>query len=165
MIIAISSTGSDLNALTSQIFGRCKYYVFVNTENMESEVVANPATRAQGGAGIKAAEFVVDKGAEAVITGGVGPNALRVFQEAGKPVYISSEGTVRKAVELFKASDLPLFSQENPISHGAAGRKIASSLNADSRQADIEALKAQTMTLQKQLKEVIKHLDELTKEN
>ncbi|RLC68193.1 MAG: dinitrogenase iron-molybdenum cofactor biosynthesis protein, partial [Chloroflexi bacterium] len=52
MKVAVSSNGSDLNAPVSPVFGRCPYYIFVDTETMEYEAIANPAMAAPGGAGI-----------------------------------------------------------------------------------------------------------------
>jgi predicted Fe-Mo cluster-binding NifX family protein len=66
---------------------------------MEAESVDNPAMSAGGGAGIQAAQFVVERGAEAVVSGNVGPNAFAVFESAGVPVYLFGGGSVREAVE------------------------------------------------------------------
>jgi predicted Fe-Mo cluster-binding NifX family protein len=65
--------------------------------------VPNAAQGASGGAGIQAAQYVVAQGAQAVLTGNVGPNAMDVLQAANIPVYPVAGGTVREAVEAFKA--------------------------------------------------------------
>lgn len=43
MKIAISSTGPDLTDLVDPRFGRCSFYVFVDTETKESQAVKNTA--------------------------------------------------------------------------------------------------------------------------
>jgi len=106
MKIAVSSNGNDLNAQVSPVFGRCPYYLFVDTESMEFEAVANPAISAPGGAGIQAAQFVASQGAKAVLTGNVGPNAFNVLQAAGVQVFTVAGGTVKEAVEAHKEGRL-----------------------------------------------------------
>ena len=106
MKIVVSANGADLDAPASPVFGRCSTYVFVDTDSMESESVENPAINAAGGAGIQAAQFVVERGAQAVISGNVGPNAFGVLQSADVPVYLFGGGTVRQAVEGYKSGQL-----------------------------------------------------------
>lgn len=106
MKIAVSSNGNDLSAQASPVFGRCPYYIFVDTESMEFEAVANPAISAPGGAGIQAAQFVANQGAQVVLTGNVGPNAFNVLQSAGVQVLTVAGGTVKEAVEAYKEGRL-----------------------------------------------------------
>ena len=82
MKIVVTANGADLSAQTSPIFGRCPTYVFVDTESMAFEAIENPAVSASGGAGIQAAQFVIERGAQAVLTGSMGPNATQVFQSS-----------------------------------------------------------------------------------
>jgi len=102
MKVCISSTGKDLNAPVDPRFGRAQLFLFVDTETMECECVENPAMTAGGGAGTKAAQLVSDKGAQAVLTGNVGPNAFSALSAAGVKIYTGMTGTVRQAVETFK---------------------------------------------------------------
>jgi predicted Fe-Mo cluster-binding NifX family protein len=112
MRVAVSSTGAGLDAPISQQFGRCPMFVFVETSTMESEAAANPSLEAVSGSGIEAAQFIAERGAEAVITGAVGPNAMNVLQAAGMSVYRHGGGTVRQAVEKFETGDLELIESE-----------------------------------------------------
>lgn len=106
MSIVVTANGPDLDAATSPTFGRCPMYVFVDPETMAFEAVENPAAGAPGGAGVRAAQFVVERGAQAVVTGNVGPKALDVLQSANVPVYLFGGGTVRQAAEAYKAGRL-----------------------------------------------------------
>jgi len=106
MKIAVSSNGNDLSAQVSPVFGRCPYYLFVDTESMAFEAVPNPAISAPGGAGIQAAQFVASQGAKAVLTGNVGPNAFNVLQTAGVQVFTVAGGTAKEAVEAHKEGRL-----------------------------------------------------------
>ena len=77
MKIVVSANGADLSAEASPIFGRCPIYLFVDTETMAFEAIQNPAIGASSGAGIQAAQFIVERGAQAVVSGNVGPIAPR----------------------------------------------------------------------------------------
>jgi predicted Fe-Mo cluster-binding NifX family protein len=89
---------------------------------MALDVVGNPAIGAAGGAGIQAAQFVVERGAKAVVTGNVGPNAFSVFQAAEVPVYLFEDGTVREAVEAYTAGALPAAA--GPSARAHAGMRM-----------------------------------------
>ena len=188
MKIVISANGLDLDAPASPIFGRCRAYVFVDSESMTAEGVENPAQNAAGGAGIQAAQFVVDEGAEAVITGNVGPNAFNVIQAAGVPIYLFTGGTVRHAVEAFKAGKLSSSGAATARAHagmggagrgmgmGAGGRRAASAATAptapqaasstareeeSAREKEIVALRTKVSELRSELAGVIERLDRL----
>jgi predicted Fe-Mo cluster-binding NifX family protein len=121
MRIAISAQGDNLDAPASPVFGRCPTYLFVDSETLQFEAAANPAMNQGGGAGIQAAQFVVERGAEAVLSGNLGPNAFDVLQAAGVPGYLIPEGTVRQAVEAFKAQRLAPMAGANVAAHAGMG--------------------------------------------
>jgi len=121
MRIVVTANGNDLDAQVSSFFGRCPGYVFVDTDTMEFEAVANPAVAARGGAGIRAAQFVVERSVAAVLTGNVGPNAYQVLRAANVPVYLAGEGTVRQAVEDYKAGALQAVEQPSAQAHAGMG--------------------------------------------
>jgi len=125
MKIVVTSGGTDLDAPASPVFGRCPSYVFVDTDTMEYEAVSNPASGAMGGAGIQAAQFVIQRGVQTVITGNVGPNAFGVLTSGGVSVYVCPPGkTVRQAVEDFKQGKLELVGAANVPGHFGAGRGL-----------------------------------------
>ena len=117
MKIAITSNGADLDSPMSPIFGRCPIFLFIEDEADEIEAVKNPAVDAHGGAGIQAAQFVVDRGAKALITGRVGPNAMDVLKAVDIAVYLFQGDTPRQALEAFKAGEL----EKQTESQGRAG--------------------------------------------
>jgi predicted Fe-Mo cluster-binding NifX family protein len=121
MKIVISATGDTLDAPTSPVFGRCPTYLFVDSETMQFEAVANPAMAQGGGAGIQAAQFVVERGAQAVLTGNLGPNAFDVLEAAGVSGYLVPQGTIRQAVEAFKAGQTQPMGRANVAAHAGMG--------------------------------------------
>ncbi|MFH1750360.1 MAG: NifB/NifX family molybdenum-iron cluster-binding protein [Candidatus Micrarchaeota archaeon] len=103
MKIAVSSDGKDLESKVSEIFGRCNYFVLANVEGkkiVKTEALENISAKQPGGAGMAAAQAVVEEGANAVITGNIGPRALDVFRQFGVEVFKGS-GPVKKALKKF----------------------------------------------------------------
>lgn len=117
MRIVVTAQGDHLDAMSSPIFGRCPAFVFVDTETMQSEGMANPGATAGGGAGIQAAQFVVEQGATVVLSHDVGPNAFAVLQPAGVQIYRIDGGTARQAVEAFLAGKLPRLNDSSAPAH------------------------------------------------
>jgi predicted Fe-Mo cluster-binding NifX family protein len=161
MRIVVSANGADLEAAASSTFGRCPMYVFVDTETIEFEAVENPATNVAGGAGIQAAQFIVEQGAQAVISGMVGPNASDVLQAASVPVYSFEGGTVRQAVEAFKAGRLSATGSASAGAHAGAGSVSSDPVSA--REEEVAALRLKAAELREQLADVVDRLDRLEK--
>ena len=106
MKVAISSSGKDLNSQVDPRFGRCPYFLIVNTEDMSFEAFDNESGMLGGGAGIQSAQFVASKGAKAVITGNCGPNAVNTLYAAGIQVFLGNTGTVTEALDNYKNGNL-----------------------------------------------------------
>jgi predicted Fe-Mo cluster-binding NifX family protein len=123
MKIAISSTGRDLDAQVDPRFGRCQYFVLVDPETMEFEMIDNPGMGAMGGAGVQAAQSVARKGVSALITGNLGPNAASALSAAGIRVCLVTGGTVRQVAQDFKAGNLKEASGPTVPSHFGMGGK------------------------------------------
>ncbi len=114
MKIGITSTGENLDADIDQRFGRCKYFLIVDTESMDFEVVSNENAMASGGAGIQAAQAIAKKGAEVIVTGNVGPNAFQTLSAAGIKVFTGASGTIN---EKYKKGELKETETSNVGSH------------------------------------------------
>jgi predicted Fe-Mo cluster-binding NifX family protein len=126
MLIVVTANGTDLDAPTTLVFGRCPFYVLVDTETMHFEAMENPENSSLRGAGFHAPEFIVERGAQAVVTGNVGPNAFQVLHALGVPVYLFGGGTVRKAIEAYKAGRLQLIEGASVPTHNGRTRVEAS---------------------------------------
>jgi predicted Fe-Mo cluster-binding NifX family protein len=124
MKIAISSTGPDLDAEVDPRFGRCEYFLIVEIEDMSFDVLPNTSMALEGGAGIQSAKLVVDKGAEAVVTGSVGPNASRVLSEAGLAIVTGVSGTIRDVALQYKKGTLEYVASETAPPRFVAGRGL-----------------------------------------
>jgi predicted Fe-Mo cluster-binding NifX family protein len=101
MKVAVSASSPDLDSPVDPRFGRCPYYLIVDPESMEFEAVENPHVGAPGGAGIQAAQLVVQKNVEAVLTGRCGPNAFQTLKAAGVKVIVGVTGSAAEAVRKY----------------------------------------------------------------
>ncbi|MEA2084932.1 MAG: NifB/NifX family molybdenum-iron cluster-binding protein [Thermodesulfobacteriota bacterium] len=106
MKVAVSSTGKDLNSQLDPRFGRCEYFIIVETDDMSFEAFVNESVSLGGGAGIQSAVFVSSKGAGAVLTGNCGPKAMQALSAGGLKVFTGQAGTVGEAVENFKKGSM-----------------------------------------------------------
>lgn len=121
MKVVVSSTGPDISSAIDPRFGRCLYFVVVETETMEAKAHSNQSRTAMGGAGIQAGQFVASLGAEAMITGNVGPNASRVLTAAGLKIYTGASGTVEEAVKKYLSGSLNRTSSATVSAHAGMG--------------------------------------------
>ncbi len=121
MKIAVSSSGNDLNAMLDPRFGRCAYFLIIDPDSMRFEAFDNLGAIQSGGAGIQAAQFVADKQVTAVITGHVGPNAVKTLTAAGIDVFTGQQGTISEVLERFKKGILNPTTQSTVQSHFGMG--------------------------------------------
>ena len=123
MKLTISADGAQLEAQLDTRFGRCAYFIFVDTETKAWEASPNPAINASGGAGTQAAQFIANQGAQAVISGHFGPNAFEALEAAGIKMYAAAGGRVESVVEEFSSGQLKQVTVPGKSGHhGGRGR-------------------------------------------
>lgn len=81
------------------VLARAPYFLF--RDEAGETIVDNPAAQAQGGAGVQAAQFLVDHGVTALITVRCGQNAADVFTAAGMKIYKSVNKTAAAELAAF----------------------------------------------------------------
>lgn len=106
MKIAISATGKSDNDLLDMRFGRCEYFQIHDTENGEFNAIENKGQMSGGGAGIAAAQQIIDEKVDAIITGNLGPNAFKLIEKSGIKTYRSGNIVISSAVEKYKNGEL-----------------------------------------------------------
>ncbi len=177
MTICITSTGSSLDAQVDPRFGRAAWFLFVDQDSLElKEAIENPNVNAMGGAGIQSAQLVAERGAQVLITGSLGPNAVTALSAAGTKVVTGVHGiSCREAAERLKEGKL---SPQDPgqISPGPAhagmgkggGRMggfgtMPSSPGFSSKEEEISALREEMEFIKGRVEYITKRLQELEK--
>jgi len=122
MKIAIPMEEKSINSSICVTFGRAPYFLIFDTDTGEETYMENPAAAAQGGAGIKAAQAVIDAGMEAVILPRLGQNAAEVFEAGQIALYKAEFDSVKHNIELLKNRKLARLTEFHSGFHGHGGR-------------------------------------------
>lgn len=111
MILLISAQEPKLDGPLDNRFGRCHWLIKYDTGTKLWQAFENPGASQSGGAGVAAAQFVVDQKADVVISGDFGPNAANAFRAAKIEMRLFSGNltNVQEAVDHFTAGKLPIF--------------------------------------------------------
>ncbi|MFC1850946.1 NifB/NifX family molybdenum-iron cluster-binding protein [candidate division CSSED10-310 bacterium] len=118
MKIALSSQGINLDSPIDPRFGRAAYFLFIDSQSENIEVVDNNLNvNAAHGAGIQTAQTVINKGASVVITGNVGPKAYGVLQKSGVDVITGATGTCRESFRHYKEGRLKSAQGPTSVPH------------------------------------------------
>lgn len=117
MIIAIPTDEPKKDSPCCISFGRAPYFAFYNQESDSWEFELNTAADAVGAAGIQAAQMILDKGAERLVTFRCGDNAAEVF--AGEvEMFKAKNGTAEENIKAFLAGELSPLKEISPGKHG-----------------------------------------------
>jgi predicted Fe-Mo cluster-binding NifX family protein len=107
MKIAVTSLGESPDSPVDQRFGRARFFVLFDLDTEQWSAHENKQNlEAAQGAGIQAAQRVVELGAQAVITGHCGPNAFATLSAAEVAIYQEASGSVQEAVAAYKTGVL-----------------------------------------------------------
>jgi len=108
MKVAVTSQGLALSSELDPRFGRARYFIVVDIGSGKTTANDNASNRESAqGAGVQAAQKVINLGVEAVITGSIGPKAAATLEAGNIRVHKQNWGTVREAIERFKSTSLP----------------------------------------------------------
>jgi len=121
MKLIIPVETQSLNAPVCPSFGRTPLFVLFDTESGKLEFLTNHAAESEGGAGIKAAQFIVDSGAETLITYRCGENAAQVLNAVGIKMYKAQDGSVEDNIAKFKSGELSPLTEIHAGFHNHAG--------------------------------------------
>lgn len=102
--MAMTCNGEGEDQPIEERFGRCSVFALYDSASGALSYVDNKAKDASSGAGVKAAQQLIDLGVELLITGRVGPGAQEVLDEGGIRIKEWTAGTVGDAVRRFGAA-------------------------------------------------------------
>jgi len=111
MRLIISAQEPSPDGPVDRRFGRSSWLVSVDSETGKWKAFENPGASQSGGAGVAAAQFVIDQKAEVVISGDFGPHAAGAFRVAGikMRLFIEEVTSVQSAVTLWSEEKLLVF--------------------------------------------------------
>ena len=122
MKIAVTAIDNKIESEIDPRFGRCKYFLIIDTETMNCDPISNESAMSSGGAGIQAAQTIAKTGVKIVVTGNIGPNAFQTLTAAGIKVFTGAKGKVNEAIENYKKGDLRETEAPNVGSHSGMRR-------------------------------------------
>lgn len=118
MKIAISTYGEEIDSSLDVRFGRCKYFQVHDTENGEIKILQNKGQFSEGGAGIAAAQQIIDEKVDVIITGSLGPNAFKIINKAGIEAYKCESIIISSVIERFQKGELNKLTRSGPSHQG-----------------------------------------------
>ena len=118
MKLAIPVDENRMETTVCVSFGRTPYFMIYETETNTAEFLENPAAQAEGGAGLKAAQAVVDSGAEVLLTVRCGENAAEVLKAAEIRIYKTEGAPVQGNLDAFRKGALQELQSFHAGYHG-----------------------------------------------
>lgn len=119
IVIPVDEKSLESNVCIS--FGRTPYFLIYDIDTKESVFIDNTAAASTGGAGIKAAQMIVDNKANVLLTPRLGENAAEVLKAAEIKLYKTVTDSVKDNIDAFIAGKLPLLDKIHPGFHGRGG--------------------------------------------
>jgi len=101
MKIGVVAEGESLDSFIAEDFGHAPFFLIVDSETLDYEVVENEYMNSMEGAGMKVADAIISLKVDAVITGGIGPHGYEKLTGAGIKVSFDEEGTVEEGITNF----------------------------------------------------------------
>lgn len=123
MKIAMPVDEQTLETTVCISFGRTPYFLIYDTVTKSYSFVDNSAAASsQGGAGIKAAQVIVDQKVEALLTPRCGENAAEVFRAANVQMYRTTSTAVQEMIDAFEAGKLVALTETHAGLHNHGGK-------------------------------------------
>lgn len=105
--------GLEENSYESQVdrrFGRANFFILIDTENNNYEIIENEAKDEATGAGLKVVKNLMSLGVDEIIAGEIGPKAAVLIEEFDIPTYKLGElKSVDEVLKNYKENKLEKF--------------------------------------------------------
>ena len=122
MIIAIPTDEESMKSNVCISFGRTPYFLIYDTDTRDYVFIDNKASSSQGGAGIKAAQLLVDNKIDALITPRCGENAADVIKVANIQMYKTINNSIYDNIEAFSYGKLLMLEETHAGFHHHGGK-------------------------------------------
>ena len=106
MKICLTATNKNLESKIDPRFGRCNYFIIVDSEKNQFEAIKNEVTEVTEDAGVLAPQIMAKNEVKHVITGNVGSRAFQALKKAGIEVDIEDVIAVKDAIEKFRKGEV-----------------------------------------------------------
>ncbi|WP_294703693.1 NifB/NifX family molybdenum-iron cluster-binding protein [uncultured Fusobacterium sp.] len=114
MKVAIALEENKYEAQVDRRVGRAPYFLIIDIETNNYEIIENEAKDEVTGAGLKVIKNLITLGIDILIAGDVGPKAAVLIEEFDLPVYKLGELTsVDEVLKAFKEKKLEKFDFSN----------------------------------------------------
>lgn len=118
MKIAIPVNEGSLESKVAENLSRAPYFLIYDLDAKESVFIKNVAATTRGGAGIMAAQTIVDQKVNALLAPRCGENAADLLNEAEIKIYKISSTSIKDNIKDFSAGNLQLLDDIHPGFHG-----------------------------------------------
>ncbi len=118
MKIAIPVDEKNMETNVCISFGRTPYFLIYDTDTKEGIFLDNSAAESTGGAGIKAAQEIVDNKADVLLTPRCGENSVNVLKAADIKIFKTEAVSAKDNIDAFIAGKLPLLNEVHAGFHG-----------------------------------------------
>ena len=105
MIIAISSTGIDIDSDIYNKFERCSFFLIVDLEQNTLLPIKNKSKNRPHEIGGSIGHLISKHGVDAIITTDIGPSSFNIFKENKIKIY-QPNGNVEDAIQQFRLGEL-----------------------------------------------------------
>lgn len=122
MKIALPVDDKFIETSVCQSFGRTPYFLIYDTESKDSVFIDNSAAASQGGAGIKAAQIIVDNKVSALLTPRCGENAAVVIKAANIKIFKTINASIKENIDALKEGKLALLEDIHAGFHNHGGK-------------------------------------------
>ncbi len=107
MKIAVSVTTAGDAASLEMRFGRCPCFAVYDSESKEFEWFENAGIKATSGAGTGAAQALINRNVDIVISGQYGPKAVQVLEAAKIKMLLAPAGLpLKEVISKWRADEL-----------------------------------------------------------
>jgi len=118
MKIAIPVNNESDNPDIAESLGRAPFYMVYDTETRTSKTIYNPAQDSPSGAGVKAAQTIVDTGAKILLTIRCGDKAFEVLDGAGVELMEGFVGTAKENIDAYLGGKMSKLETIHAGHHG-----------------------------------------------
>ncbi|MCF6464377.1 NifB/NifX family molybdenum-iron cluster-binding protein [Clostridium sp. Cult2] len=118
MRIALSSSDKDLDSNLDLRLGRSPYFIIYDLDTDQFKATENKGESSSGGAGIAAAQQLIDESVEIVISGNVGPNAFTLLESSNIKMYKGESISCKLLIEMYREGKLEEIKESGPSRKG-----------------------------------------------